>query len=34
MVEEAQFGIIRVGVRYKTIGGVDREDMITIHTCR
>jgi hypothetical protein len=34
MVEEAQFGIIRVGVRYKTIGSVDREDVITIHTCR
>ena len=34
MVEEAQFSTIRLGVRYRTLNGAQREDVLTFHTCR
>lgn len=34
MVEEAQLSTIRVGVRYRTLNGTQRDEFVTFHTCR
>jgi hypothetical protein len=34
MVSDAQISSIKLGVKYKTIGGGERDDFIVINTCR